>query len=274
MRVSKWLLLAGLLSLSACQRDAQLASNETLPEGIKTEMVEFQRHGGPRCPGTPGVTAENTQCASVKVTYPKVVGGANPAAIDAINQFVLNQLIEFSDEQDKQATSLEELASMFIADYQKTPNPLSSWELERTVHVVFSNDRFITLNFLENGYTGGAHPFSGQRYVVFDLTTGKQVTLADLLIPGYESALNIAAEKAFREARHIAPDANLETEGFWFENNVFSVNNNFGVQADGIVFAFNPYEVAPYVMGSTQFTVPYEDISEIISADSPLAALR
>ena len=41
-----------------------------------------------------------------------------------------------------------------------------------------------------------------------------------------------------------------------------------------MVFAFNPYEVAPYVMGPTEFTVPYEDIGDVIGADSPLAALR
>lgn len=274
MGVSKWLLLMSLLSLSACKWDVPVLGSEALPEGVKTEIVEFQRNGGAQCPGNPGVTAENMQCASVKVSYPKVLGEANSAAVDAINQFVLSQLVEFSDEQGKQATSLEELASMFIADYQKTPSPLSSWELERTVTVVFGAGHLITLNFTENGYTGGAHPFGGQRYFVFDTTTGKQVTLADLLTPGYESALNVAAEKAFREARNIAPDANLETEGFWFENNVFSVNTNFGLQADGMVFAFNPYEVAPYVMGPTEFTVPYEDIGDVIGADSPLAALR
>ncbi|QTR50858.1 DUF3298 and DUF4163 domain-containing protein [Candidatus Thiothrix anitrata] len=275
MSVSKWLLLVGCLFLSACKWEMPLLGGEVpLPAGLTVEQIEFQRNGGPQCLGNPGVTAENMQCASVRVSYPKVVSTLNATAVDAINQFIMSQLIEFSDEEGKQAASLEELAAMFIADYQKTPNPLSSWELERRVEMVFSSGNLMTLNFTENGYTGGAHPFSGERYFVFDMVTGKQVTLAGLLTPGYDGVLNVAAEKAFREARHIDSDANLETEGFWFENNVFSVNTNFGVLEHGLIFVFNPYEVAPYVMGPTEFTVPYEDIADVLAVDSPLAALR
>lgn len=117
MGVSKWLLLVSLLSLSACKWDVPVLGSEALPEGVKTGIPVDPAQWRCSVPLLTGVTAENMQCASAKVSYPKGVGEANPAAVDAINQFVLSQLVEFSDEQGKQATSLEELASMFIADY-------------------------------------------------------------------------------------------------------------------------------------------------------------
>lgn len=274
MRLRTVLLLSGVLSVAACNLDAPASLGDApAVEGLVTEMVQFQRQGGPQCPGTAGVTPENMLCANVNIRYPKVLEAGSPAVAETLNQFIQTQLTEFSDENGKQATSMEEMAAMFIADYQKTPRQPSSWELERQADLVFGKHGIVTLSITESGYTGGAHPFSGQRYFVFDIKTGQQLTLANLLTPGYESALNVAAEHAFREARSIGPEANLESEGFWFENNVFSVNTNVGVLADGLSFIFNPYEVAPYVMGPTEFTVPYDDIKNLISTASPLAGI-
>lgn len=269
------LVVCGLLSLSACKLENPIsgANNPLTAGALKVEMVDFQRSGGPQCPGTPGVTPETQNCATIKVSYPKVLDAGSPEAIDALNQFIQGQLLDYGDENGKKPASLDELANMFIGDYLQDPNPLGNWEMDRTATVSFSAEHLVTLNFSEHGYTGGAHGFSGQRYFVLDTNNGQQLTLGDLLNPGYEGELNVAGERAFRQVRDIPPDASLESAGFWFENNTFSVNNNFGVMEDGLVFAFNPYEVAPYALGPTEFTVPYDDIGSLIGADSPLAGI-
>ncbi len=274
MSVRSIVIVSGLLLLAACNTDNPLAgSNAPVSSGtLKIETVEFQRNGGPQCPGTPGVTPDNQQCASVRISYPKVQDPGNPAVAETINQFIRTQLLEYGeDEQGKQPATLDELANTFIGEYLQ--DPVGAWEMERHIAVAFGTEQLLTLSYSESGYTGGAHPFSGQRHFVLATGNGQQLTLSDLLASGYESQLNVAGEKAFRQAREIAPDANLESEGFWFENNAFKVNTNFGVMADGLLFTFNPYEVAPYALGPTDFTVHYEDIRSLISTSSPLAAL-
>jgi hypothetical protein len=99
------------------------------------------------------------------------------------------------------------------------------------------------------------------------------MTLKDLLNPGYEGEINVIAEQAFRESRNIAPDVSLEGEGFWFQNNTFAINNNFGILEDGLAFHFNAYEVAPYAMGASEFTIPYEDIMSLIPPNSPITKI-
>lgn len=268
------LMAAGLLTLTACKLEIPTTGNETVSMGeLSVEMTEFERNGGPQCPGSAGVTTENAQCASVKITYPKVLGTTVPKTVEAINQFIQEQLLDFSDEEGKQPATLDELANLFIGDYLKNPSQSGVWELERKVEPVFGKDTLVTFVFTENGYTGGAHPFSGQRYFVLSSQTGQQLTLADLLTPGYEASLNVAGERAFREARGIAPNISLEDSGFSFENNTFRVNTNFSVGENGLTFIFNPYEVGPYALGPTEFTVPYDDISSLIPANSPLAAV-
>ena len=136
-----------------------------------------------------------------------------------------------------------------------------------------ASDHLLTLNFSESGYTGGAHPFSGQRYFVLDLDSGKHLALNALLAPNYEAELNKVGERAFRKERNLPEAASLEEAGFWFANNSFKVNTNFGVLKDSLVFNFNAYEVAPYAMAPTEFTVSYDDIKAFIPEAGLLAAV-
>lgn len=263
--------VASLLLLASCKLELpNLGGGISGP--LKVERVEFQRAGGPKCPTeSAGVTSENIRCASLRVTYPKVLEAGNPAAVTVLNQFIQSQLLEYSDPDGKQPATLDELATMFVNDYNAVPEAMGLWEMERHVEVSFAADHLATLNYSESGYTGGAHPFSGQRYFVLDLDSGKQLTLKDLLAAGYEEALNEAGERAFRKARNLPSDASLEEAGFWFANNLFKVNTNFGVMGNGLAFVFNPYEVAPYAMGPTEFTIRYNDIDSLIPAGSLLA---
>lgn len=261
-----------LLVMTGCDLDKIANGSDVLAgTGISAEMVDFSRSGGEGCSGTK--PDEDSKCATVHITYPKISDTLAPETAARINQFIQEQLLEYSDNEGKQPASLDELANLFIGDYLKDPSPIGHWELERNMEAVYAHDGLVTLSLSENGYTGGAHPFNGQRYFVLDMQSGKQLTLNDLLSPGYEGTLNTAGERAFRATRELSPDASLEAEGFWFDNDTFKVNTNFGVLADGLGFVFNAYEVAPYAMGPTEFTIPYEDIRALIPENSPLASI-
>lgn len=247
------LLAASVLLVSGCKLGFPTLGGNSISGPLKLETVEFQQAGGPQCPGAPETTPENIRCASLRLTYPKVLAAGNPQAAAAINQFIQEQVLEYSDAEGKPPATPEEFASMFVNAYNEVPDAMGLWEMERKVDVSFASDHVATLNFSESGYTGGAHPFSGQRYFVLDLDSGKQLSLNDLLAAGYETALNTAGEQAFRQARGLSATASLEEAGFWFANNLFKVNTNVGVLGNGLVFNFNPYEVAPYAMGRPNF---------------------
>jgi len=265
-----------LLLLGGCQ-----------PADGGNDITTFERIGGPQCPSTSATPAHNDSaapseddetlphCAVLKVSYPKVFTTEGNPAFAKINQFIQQQLLDYANNDGKKPNSLDEMANLFIGDYQKEPNAPSGWELERTVEIAFNSPTLITLLYTEDGNTGGAHPFGGERYFIFDAKTGEQLALSRLLTPDYDSALNIAGEKAFRLSHELADNANLKDEGFTFANNVFTLNNNVGVLKDGLVFNFNEYEVAPYAMGPSEFTIPYEDIRGLIPPHGLLAeALR
>ena len=269
----KAILVAVMVVLSGCKLELPSLGGNSISGPLTFETVTFQKAGGPQCPGAPETTPENVRCANLQLTYPQVSAAGNPQAAAAINQFILEQVLEYSDADGKSPTTPDALATMFTNDYNAVPDAMGLWEMERKVDVSFASDHLATLNFSESGYTGGAHPFSGQRYFVFDLDSGKQLTLNQLLTAGYETELNTVGERAFRQARDLPATADLEAAGFWFAGNNFKVNTNFGVLADGLVFNFNSYEIAPYAMGSTEFAVSYGDINGLIPDTSPLATV-
>lgn len=267
------LLAASLLLMTACKLELPNFGSGGISGPLALETVTFERAGGPQCPDMAGTTPENIRCASLRLIYPKIVAAGTPAAAAAINQYVQAQLLEYSDAEGKPPATADELASMFVADYNNVPEAAGLWEMVREVEVSFASEHLATLNIRESGYTGGAHPFSGQRYAVFDVNTGQQLTLKDLLVAGYEERLNAAGEQAFRNERGLGANDSLEEAGFWFANNAFKINTNVGVSGDGLVFNFNPYEIAPYAMGATEVTVGYDAINELIPDSSLLAAL-
>lgn len=262
------LLLVSLLA--GCK--LELPFGNGLSDPLRSETVAFSQYGGARCPQDSPPSAD-AACAKITLSYPHVTAAGSAEAVQAINRFIMAQILEYGEENGQPLTTPAELAKRFIADYDGVPDNAGGWDLERSMAAVFSNAQLLTLRYLESGYTGGAHPFSGVSYAVLDVNSGRQLTLPELFAPGYETVLNAAAEQAFRQERGLAAQADLEVAGFWFPNNQFKVNTNFGVTEEGLAFHFNAYEVAPYAMGPTEFIVPWDALRPVIPPTSPLASL-
>ncbi len=256
--------------LSACDVSGFGDSAETVA-GLNFRPVELVKQGGnDACLSVAEAPATESICAIVKFNYPEVSSKSRPEIAQAINQLIQTQLLDSAENNSVAKQTLEQFADGFIDEFKKDPNTFTRWSLERTATVVYVSEHLLTLLFQEYGFSGEAHPFSGARYIVLDIQTGKVLSLSDLLNPGYEAALNVAGEQAFREARNLPEAASLDEQGFVFDNNVFVLNTNFGVTKDGLTFYFNSYEIAPYAMGSTELTIPYEDIRALIRPQGAL----
>lgn len=233
---------------------------------IVFEMMEFERRYGP-CP------TRREDCASITIRYPAFSGTESSDALarilGGIERHLLGPVYE-----NTQPGSYDELADSFISAYKMTqkdiPDYSQGWTLDREASVVFASSAVICIAFTEVSYTGGAHPNSSKKFANFDASTGMKIGLGDILKDGYGNDLAAAAEARFREARGIEPGESLNEDGFWFADDAFVLNDNFGITGQGLVFHFEPYEIAPYAMGPTEFTIPYSDISSLIDAAGPL----
>lgn len=118
--------------------------------------------------------------------------------------------------------------------------------------------RLQTLNVSYNEYTGGAHGMYSIVYDVYDMTTGEIISEDDLFKPGFRDG--VAA---------LLSDA-LET--YLAENDedgemLFSMpepNGNFSVSDTHVTWVYNPYEIAPYVMGAIELSVSWADLKPFL----------
>lgn len=268
MRFSIFFLSVFLLLLAACAPKERADAAKAAP--LVFETIDLEQ--------TYGVCDEpDTGCASITIEYPEILAAPTPQAKDSINAYIRKTLLG-SIPGDKPAENVEAAMNQFIDDYKKFKADFSdyptSWSVEREVKVYYQDPGLASLSFYEFSYTGGAHPNSAVHYVNFDLSSGKRLTLQDLFTAGFQERLNSVAEKRFRELKAIAPGQSYSDADFWFENEQFTLTDNFAVGDTGVVFYYNNYEIAPYAMGPTELGISYRDLKEIINPQGLLGKRR
>lgn len=212
---------------------------------------------------------EQEPFARVKASWPYAVSGP-AAAVDSLNDFtkdfIRSRLGSFLPGTMHGISDPDSIAEAFIESYRSFreafPTSAQRWRIDICGDIVYNNGACATLCFDLSAYTGGAHSAVEVTYVTLDARTGKCLTIDDIVTDTAE--LTHRAETEFRKTRGINPETNFSDAGFSFENNTFSLTDNFGILDNGIIFHYNPYEIAPWAMGPTEFIISYGHIRDIL----------
>jgi hypothetical protein len=166
--------------------------------------------------------------------------------------------------------NLHEAAKSFLSEWKSANSEdpgndaNSGWEVSVTGEVGLHTPKIASVTMGSYSYAGGAHPNSYVSIFNFDLKTGKTLGWEDLITD--QNGLEKLAEKEFKKARELKKDADLTEEGFfWGEK--FVLPTNFELQEEGIYFWYNPFEVAAYAMGPTDFLISYQDLGKLVKKD-------
>lgn len=246
------LLALPLIAINAiCQQD----------EPIKFETVHFARTY-PGC-GPHG----KESCLSVQVDYPAIVAAPTAAAQSQLNATIQQHLFSSADggpgpsSGDALALQLED----GYRDLQRRfPDYKTPWFDHRSATVLQNRPALFSLQMRIDQFTGGAHPNSVRIYLNLRPQSGETLSLTDVTKGGALPQLAATAEKHFREARKLAPDADLKQAGFWFKDGKFVLPENFGLAQDALIFYFNSYDIAPYYFGPTEVKIPYSEVYDLL----------
>ncbi|MBN1151107.1 DUF3298 domain-containing protein [candidate division WOR-3 bacterium] len=165
----------------------------------------------------------------------------------------------------------------FMAQYSSAlkdyPDMYASWEAQMKVSVNLNESGIFSMTYNFYEFTGGAHPNGWTYFLNFDLSTGKPIRFEEIFTRDEIIEINKRAEVIFRDVYGLDPEGSLEEAGYWFDNNKFSLNNNFLVKENSLYFIFNSYEIAPYVAGPSEIEIPYSQIEDLIDDYNPLKKL-
>lgn len=146
-----------------------------------------------------------------------------------------------------------------------------NWEMLATSTINMNREGLLVYRVDQYGYTGGAHGMGVSRFLVFDTDAMKQLSLEDIFTDGFEDELGRLLEKEYR-ARYFIGDEEALTEAGLFDDHIFP-SENFFLTSNGMVFFYNPYELAPYSMGSISISLHKNEILHLLKEDAPVKRL-
>jgi hypothetical protein len=127
---------------------------------------------------------------------------------------------------------------------------------------VYQNKYIISFAYSWMIYEGGAHPNSGKYCFVLDKNTGSKVSYKSLVKEHESEFLNLA-ETEFKLQSGIGKDEKIQ-DPYRFKGDKFHLTDNYMFTPAGIVFCYNPYEIAPYSFGIIELTLSSEKIKDLI----------
>ena len=198
-------------------------------------------------------------CAQVSVTIP--TASEDSALGRTVNTGIREEIIDWLDYTDADNPpdipgAIRAFEQAYRAARQAFPEEQTPWEAAVEGRVAYAGPDWISVRLEGHIFTGGAHGFTRVRYLLFDRNIPAETEPATLFrdTPGFTAL----AETAFREANGIPSDAGINSTGFMFEEGAFALPETIGLEEEGVMLLYNPYEIASYAEGPIALLIPWE----------------
>ncbi|RAV29506.1 DUF3298 and DUF4163 domain-containing protein [Sinomicrobium soli] len=233
----------------------------------KTEELSYSTHKIATDTGN----CENDQCAKVKVNFPVATSSTDIA--EKINAIIEDKIIStfIIDPDSKKEKTVEDAVENFkneyLRDKEMQPDFAFGYEAEIQGEVLYRGTKLHSLAFSSFMYTGGAHGYSSLTYINIDPASGKTYD-NDELFTDKEAFLKVAEQK-FRKQEKIPEGSNINSTGFWFENDTYQLPENIGFTKDNIILHYNAYDISSYAEGGKTVEIPIGEIKQYLAILSP-----
>lgn len=210
---------------------------------------------------------------SIDLRYADDAG--NPAACSSVNQEILKTALVMSEEKASfRATSdfgrtVKNYIAGEIKSYQETWTEIfNDWGHSvgaENMIAIRGSTRGIVGNAIiycveTDRDMGGAHPTHFKYFLNFDSASGKRITLGDLFKPDYEKELTDLLTRRAMSLENVTSKSKLSCEP--------RPTENFVLESDGILFYFNPYDIAPYSRGTISLKLRYGELSRLMKQEN------
>lgn len=199
----------------------------------------------------------------------------NKKAADAINRTIISKAFALTQLTPQQA--VDSFTNHYINMYKQNLHALYQADKGgKNISKGWYDYNYVLTTFTQKGsfnvveyimqletYEGGVHSLNTQQILNFDTRTGKLLTLNNIFVPGYEQSLNDILLKALEDKTSCKDIKELRSKGYLVSNEIFAPDN-FLFNDGNITFVYNPYEIAPYSVGSIELTISDSDMKNIL----------
>ena len=250
-------LLTGFFS---CQK-----STDQAPPTLK--KIAYQYTGEGQCDTT------KRRGVSVSAQYFELVGESSAAKSinGSLRAMVASGITDWIDsvalaQTPAARTDLATGARLFSVSYQQMGEEGrmfgGCWDLQVQCDTAYSSPTILTVRQETYTYSGGAHPNTQISLQSFSRRSGHALQLTEVVSD--TTALLSLVERAFRKQQEIQPGQDLEEAGYFLRDGRFFLPGTFGISREGLLFLYNPYEIAAYAVGPIQLLVPYRELKDVL----------
>lgn len=236
-----WLLAAVLvLGLAACGSAGSEASEST--------WVTFQEVYD---------RVKNEENTDILVySYQQPVLNGNSAGVNIINTKLDNATTAFL----YGSGGVQEMTELAKMDWKESW--FTCYSLTREVSVARLDDAAASFRYSDYAFTGGVHGYTAEYGVTYDMVSGEQLTLASLTHD--EWALKEACRQYIVEVINFSEGEYKQGLFPDYQSYLDVVLNNWVLTDSGLQFIAQPYVIAAYAAGTLRFTVPYEELTDVL----------
>lgn len=201
-----------------------------------------------------------TDCPTISIEIPEAMG--TDSISRNINESIISYVSSVFNNDGFLNESIRQEIETFKADYadlrKRFPEEIIPWEATIKGYVSYQSPEVISLKFDSYMFTGGAHGYGASYYLNFNPSNGKNLKNEELFKDA--NVFMKLAETEFRDHKKINQGTPINSTGFMFDNDTFSLPKAIGFTPQGLELIYNPYEIAAYAEGSITLNFPYNKI--------------
>lgn len=208
--------------------------------------------------------------------YPELTTGAGKGSI---NKSITTLIRTNYDQEGGKPTVFatdEEMLEDFVKTYKADRAEMGEegsdlpYESDYQLRIETNEHNILGVTGFAYFYTGGAHGSAAVENANYDTQTGKKLTLADVLVNGFDTKLTALGEKYFREQNNVGAKPLIDAGYDFGDDGKFYLPEAFLIRQDGILFTYGQYEIGPYAMGMPEVLIPYSELGAIVKKEGAL----
>jgi len=199
---------------------------------------------------------EASEDDKIKITiqYPQIDGLADKTVQDSINSIFEKSA---TDARNEGLKNVEEMEKVRASGYTGSPNKCETYFDYR---LKYNQSGLLSVVCMDYQYAGGAHGLTVQSSHTFNLKTGEEYQLKDLMKndADYVSLINNTVRNEINER---------VKEGTLSENKPFETirdDQDFYLADSAVVVYFQQYEYWPYTAGIQEFPVDFSALKDML----------
>lgn len=193
------------------------------------------------------------------------LGAVGPNVREMIDLCVSNHVSEYK------AEGLEDLEN-----YRDDPEGAATWlnyEYSLTGECVYNRDSILSYRVTIFSYNGGAHGLYGSTYGVVNLIACSPIHLADFVTEESEPELTKLLKASVAREFKCPNFEALKSMDILFKADALALTENFYVDSLGVTWHFDPYEIAPFSVGSIEACIPWDQLHPLLPEGCDLLRL-